>query len=45
MKIIKKHSESIVRLPLRGGLSYENLTRVIKCSIVVFDENNTLSFF
>ena len=40
MKITKKHSESIMRLPLRAGLPCENLTRVIKCSIVVFDENN-----
>ena len=44
MEITEKYSDFIVRLPLWAGLSSENLTRVIKCSIDVLDEINILSF-
>ena len=44
MEITKKYSDCIVRLPIWAGLSGENLTRVIKCSIEVLDEINILSF-
>ena len=43
MKTTKKHSEFIVRLPLRGDLSCRSLARVIKCSIIVFDEIKNLA--
>ena len=44
MEITEKYSDCIVRLPIWAGLSGENLTRVIKCSIDVLDEINILSF-